>query len=219
MIACTLPAGLPVCRLPAIPASAPARSASRPIAGLLGRVTVRAVDWSVSARLEGDLRILPALGADRREHLPLSAPAAAVTTRGVAAAAVATTTLRLPGRPALRASAWLVLQSTTRVELLLAGRENECCPTISTGQVLVGVSHYVVSSLDTKVGTDLVTSDNAEGSCFASGSEGVERQPLGHTQEATSLTTFISIARLEWNGKLRKAVWAYSSDRAPQIAR
>src|SRR5262249_52532660 len=96
---------------------------------------LRAVDGLVAARLEGDLGLLAALRAGRREHLPTRAVVAATAPTGrVGVAATPAPALLLARAPALRAAAGLVHEPAALVELLLPGGERELLPAIAAGQ-------------------------------------------------------------------------------------
>src|SRR5438067_13862087 len=98
----------------------------------MDREAVTAVDRLVQPGLEGDLRRLPRIRANRREHLPFRTGIIAAAAVGVAAVAA-----RLAGRAAVRAAAGLVGEALLREEILLAGRPDEAHPTVPTGEGLI----------------------------------------------------------------------------------
>ena len=101
------------------------------IRGTPGREAIGAVDGLLAAGLEGYLSLLPALSANRREHLPLTSlvPAAA----GIPAA----TTACLIGSSAAGASARLVGEALLSEELLLSRREDELLVAVAAGEGFV----------------------------------------------------------------------------------
>jgi len=92
---------------------------------------VPAVDRAIATRLEGKLRFLAAVGADRRERLAgaaaaaESAAAAASTTKAAPAATAASADPVLPGATARRTALRFVRKPPLLVRLLLCGRKHE----------------------------------------------------------------------------------------------
>ena len=83
-----------------------------------------AIDRFITARLEGHLRLLPAIRADRGIHLP----------RATVAIAASAPAGALAGRAALWAAAGLIRQPPAGVELLLSRREEELTSAVATLQ-------------------------------------------------------------------------------------
>ena len=83
---------------------------------------IAAIHGLITARLEGNLGFLAAVGADRGEHLALRA--------GIAI-------LRAEGGAALRAAAGLVLEALLGVERLLGSAEDEFLAAIAADKGLV----------------------------------------------------------------------------------
>ena len=97
------------------------------------REAVAAVDGLVATRLEGNLRLLAAVGADRGEHLALRA--------GIAI-------LRTERSTALRAAARLVLEALLRVESLLGSTEDEFLAAIAANEGFVLIHNRILLNND-----------------------------------------------------------------------
>ena len=104
---------------------------------------VGAVDRLATCRDERDHGLAATAVADGRMHDAVAARGAAFG--AVATASVATLAGRLGGAPAVWAAAGLVGEALLRVELLLAGGEDELLATVTAGQGLVGDTHQRVS--------------------------------------------------------------------------
>ncbi len=110
--------------LPGLVAAVTARAA-----GALLLEAVRAVDRTVTTRLEGNLSRLPAAVAGHVVHLPWAGAVAAATAAAIGAAA----TCALARRSTVRASARLVLQAAARVEILLTRGKCELGSAVPAG--------------------------------------------------------------------------------------
>ena len=87
------------------------------------REAITAVHGLIAARLEGNLSLLAAISADRREHLALRAGGSTI--------------LRAERRTALRATARLVLEALLSIERLLRRAEDELLVAIATNEGFV----------------------------------------------------------------------------------
>ena len=93
---------------------------------------ITAINRLITARLEGNLRLLAAVGADRSEHLALRA--------GIAI-------LRTERSTALRAASRLVLEALFRVESLLGSTEDEFLAAIAANESLVLIHSCILLKL------------------------------------------------------------------------
>ena len=97
------------------------------------REAVAAVNGLVAARLEGNLRLLAAVGADRGEHLALRT--------GIAVGGAERSA-------ALRATARLVLEALLGVELLLGSREDELLAAVAANEGFVLIHNRILLNND-----------------------------------------------------------------------
>jgi len=112
---------------PSTPSAAWTPIVSRSPAASMGGEAVGAVDGLVQPRLERDLGLFAALGADGGVHLPIP----------VSAEPASLPPGRLAGCAAFRAASGLVGEALLREELLLARGEDELAATIAAGEGLV----------------------------------------------------------------------------------
>jgi hypothetical protein len=101
-------------------------------------VAIAAIDWPVTAWLEGNLCLAPAAGAGYGIHLALATRASAITAAAASGA--------FAGRAAFGAAGRLIGQPTAGVKLLLANREFKVTPAITASQNDVS-SHWNVTML------------------------------------------------------------------------
>ncbi len=93
-----------------------------------------AVHRLVGARLEGNLRLAPALGACGSVHLPRGAVTATTAAGVPPATAVPILIALLLPRGAARLTTLRLAEAALKVEGLLALREHECLPAIAAGE-------------------------------------------------------------------------------------
>ena len=112
-------------------------------ARLLLLEAVSAVHGAIASRLERHFGLAAAVRALRRIHLARARRVAAAAPSATVPAAATTTIAAgsLAGTPAVRAALRLVRETTTRVEFLVVGCEDELRSTIDAGQISVGEWH------------------------------------------------------------------------------
>ena len=101
--------------------------------GAMVREAVAAVDGLVATRLEGNLRLLAAVGADRGEHLALRT--------GIAVGGAERGT-------ALRAAARLVLEALLGIESLLGSTEDEFLAAVTANEGFVLIHNRILLNND-----------------------------------------------------------------------